>query len=79
MKNRILIVVEGGNISGIFCDKDQAIQVVDWDNVKAGEYESFEADFGYPVEIGTKLLDKALKEAQDEVSKLKRELGEMET
>jgi hypothetical protein len=78
MKNRILIVVEGGLIQNIFTDKDVAVEVVDWDNLKEGGAIDYEIDFGYPITIGSKSLDKAVMEAKKDLKEEKKAQEEAE-
>jgi len=62
--NRIVIVVSGGVVQSISADHEPGfVYLIDYDNIKEGD------DYGvYPIGIGKKEVDLAIKEADAEVA-----------
>jgi len=73
MKNRIIIIVDGGNIQEIIADKKQDILLVDWDKIKDGDFKDFDINQKFNVSTGSKNVNMVLKEVVDSVEKLQDE------
>lgn len=61
MSNKILVVVQGGLMRGIYCtDPEAQVTYIDWDNIKDGQELEFVEENNYPPEYldGMILLEK---------------------
>ena len=76
-KNRILIVVEGGNIQDVIVDRDVDVRVIDWDNINSvptdlpEREQHFKEAYNlvYNANVDTKLFDKTVEDVLYEISR----------
>jgi hypothetical protein len=70
---RLLIVVEGGVIQGIFADAPVRVSVKDWDNIDAGEpYDPLEY-YPVPVESPEQLERSAFEGLEDKITLMRHQ------
>jgi hypothetical protein len=66
MANKILVIVQGGLMQGIYCtDTEAQVTYIDWDNIKDGQELEFVEENNYPLEY---LDDMVLLEKLEEVN-----------
>jgi hypothetical protein len=66
---KILVVVEGGIMQGIYCtDSNAEVTYIDWDNIKEGPELELVEQNNYPVDyLDEMVLEEKLEEANDVV------------
>ena len=69
--NRIVITVRGGVVQDIVCDKDANIILLDWDNIREGDFSDIDITSPYGIRVGGKKVDKELKDAEKEIDRIK--------
>jgi hypothetical protein len=74
MKDRVVIVVEGGLIRNIASDKDIEVVVIDVDRITEGDPEEINLDYGKADEVGRAAVDRTIRDGENLV---KQELKDL--
>jgi len=69
MKDRVVIVTEGGLIRNIASDKDVEIIIVDVDQIQEGDDDEVSLNYGKPDEIGKAAVNAVIQDGEDLVEK----------
>jgi len=66
-RDRVVIIVSGGVVQDVICDRPHDVILIDYDNIEQGD------DVGpYPASVDAKAVDRALREARTTVRRNKR-------
>lgn len=64
-KDRTVIIVRGGVVQDVLCDKKKSITLIDYDNIESGD-----GVMDFPPTISSYLLDRAIENAEEKVKEL---------